>query len=90
LLKLAKDFFKRQAGRGSERRPVEQVAYLMYLLSILVARIRLGKAITKLTDSELLQACEWGARQAWVHQEMRELLCQAAGCLPGQPRSRAL
>src|SRR5947209_880702 len=38
LLHLAKEFFKAKAGAGANRRPDQEVAYLLYLLTIVTAR----------------------------------------------------
>src|SRR5205823_4639641 len=52
LLQLVKDLFKAKAGAGANRRPEQEVAYLLYLLTIVTARLRLGILISSLTDLE--------------------------------------
>ena len=66
VLRITKDFFKVRAGPADERRPEQEVAYLMYLLSISAARVRTGQAITSLSDSELLRGVEWAASRKWA------------------------
>ena len=89
LLKRTKEFFKAMASRAQKDSPEHRLAYVLYLLSIAVARIRLGEKITNLTDEELLECIEWAEKQAWLDERTRELLvatrCQLQN--PG-PESR--
>jgi hypothetical protein len=85
LLKLAKDFFKRQAGASEQRRPGEQVAYVMYVISVMVARIRLENRITKLKDREFQPAVQWCINRPWVDEPVKELLREAGGRLSVGP-----
>jgi hypothetical protein len=72
LLKWGKDFFKQQAGPSARRRPDQEVAYLVYLLCIVTARVRLGTRITELTDAELLKGLTWALRRNWLDATTRE------------------
>jgi hypothetical protein len=74
ILKLAKEFFKTKAGGVRNQRPECDIAYLFYMLVILVARNRLGEKISRLTDSELERGIKWSLRQTWVQGEARELM----------------
>jgi hypothetical protein len=74
LLKLSKDFFKRTAKMHPKDSAEHQVAYLYYLLSVVVARLRHGKRITDLSDLELLKGVEWASKQTWVDDQSRNLL----------------
>lgn len=87
LVKLTKDFFKIRAGRADNRRPDQRVAYLIYLLLILHARIRLGSFITKLTDAQLLHGVEWASSQTWLDQTSKALLLDARKKLQENKRS---
>jgi hypothetical protein len=77
LLSLAKDFFKTIAGPIDSRLAGQQVAYVFYLLAILVARERLGRSLTRLSDAELLRGVEWGATRTWIDAGSREIFLQA-------------
>jgi len=77
LLKLAKDFFKRTAKRHSKDSAEHQVAYVCYLLSVIAARLRHGKQISTLGDSELLPGLDWALQHAWVEKPMRKVLMDA-------------
>ena len=77
LLKLAKNLFKHQSGASSERRPEQQVAYVLYLLTILAARERCGESITRLTEAEVLRSADWAASREWVDAGTKTLLGQA-------------
>ena len=77
LLQLAKDFFKEKAGAGANRRPEQEVAYLLYLLTIVTARVRLAVSITQLSDQELLPGVDWALSQTWVDVESSKLFSEA-------------
>ena len=74
LLKLAKDFFKCRSGRSSERSPDQQVAYVLYLLTIAAARVRCGQAITRLTLDEVSSGVSWVCDRHWVDAASKDLL----------------
>ena len=84
LLKLAKDFFKDKAKGSKEGRQERQIAYLFYVLVILAARVRLGTAISSLSNAELEQGIKWAVGQSWVKGEPRKLLVQLASAMPGK------
>lgn len=69
LLQMAKEFFKKQAGGDSDRRPEQKVCYLLYLESILIAKLRAGASITKMSDDDLVRGIEWVAAQTWVENQ---------------------
>jgi hypothetical protein len=69
VLRITKDFFKVRAGPADERRPEQEVAYLIYLLTISAAQARTGQTITSLSDSELLRGVEWAANRKWADEE---------------------
>jgi hypothetical protein len=77
LLKLGKAFFKEKAGPSSDRLPQQEVAYLLYLLSLAVARLRLNSSITSLTVPELLRGLDWAISQDWTDDSTRALFSQA-------------
>lgn len=77
VLKVAKDFFKRAARTHPRDSAEQQVAHACYLLSVLVARLRLGKRITHLSDAELRHNLKWALRQEWLGDEMQALLRKA-------------
>jgi hypothetical protein len=85
LLKLAKDFFKAGAGSGTRRLPEQEVAYTFYLLTILVARLRLKKPITRLADDNLLAAIQWALRRQWLNAPARDLFVLAQEHLKAGP-----
>jgi hypothetical protein len=84
LFHWAKDFFKQQAGTSAKRRPEQEVAYLLYLLSILMPRIRLGASITKLSDADLLKAMKWATSRKWLDAKTRETCLLAQKALRGR------
>ena len=50
--------------------------YLFYLLSIVVARVRYGANISKLTNLQQLQTINSIVKQPWVENQIRELLAE--------------
>jgi len=77
LLKLSKDFFKRTAKAHPKDSPEHQVAYLCYLLSVIVARLRQGKRITNLKDSEFLSGIAWALKQNWAGKTIHKVFSEA-------------
>jgi len=76
LLRLAKEFFKRRTQDQKKDSPEWQVAYLFYLLSILIARNRDPK-ISVLTAAELRRGAEWALSRVWLDDKTREVLAKA-------------
>jgi hypothetical protein len=74
VLKLAKDFFKRMVGLHPKDSAEYQIAYMGYVISVTVARLRHDKRITNLSDANLLKGLDWALGQAWVDASMRKLL----------------
>jgi hypothetical protein len=83
LLKWAKDFFKQQAGTSANRRPEQEVAYLFYLLAIVISRVRLGTSITTLTDADLQKALKWAISRKWLDANTKEMCVQARRAFHG-------
>jgi hypothetical protein len=76
LLKLSQKFFKQNVAMHPKGSVEQKVAYLFYLLSIVVARVRAGVKISKLTDDEQRQAIKSMMGQPWVDDEIKELLAE--------------
>lgn len=74
LLRGVKDFFKQRCGAHPERRPEQQVAYVLYVLSLLCAEHRCRCRITRLSSAELAKAAAWAAAQPWIEPQLREVL----------------
>lgn len=77
LLKLSKDFFKRTAKAHPKDSDEHQVAYMCYLLSVIVARLRQRKRLTNLKDSEFLPGIEWALKQDWAGKTIHKVLSEA-------------
>src|SRR6266536_2452639 len=77
LLRLSQKFFKEQLTRHPTVSPEHKIAYLFYLLSIVVARNRTGVKISKLTDQQLHQSVKAMADKPWVDEQVRKLLTEA-------------
>jgi hypothetical protein len=73
MLEGAKEF-----ARNCRKRPEcllpEEIAAMLYILSIVVARIRCRRRITKLDDHALQDALRWALEQSWMDEPTRELL----------------
>jgi len=73
LLRSTKEFAKASRSRPEAPLP-EEIATLLYLLSIVAAMTRLGRRITKLDDQGLRHALQWALDQPWVDHQTRKLL----------------
>lgn len=73
LLRSTKEFAKSSRNRPEAPLP-EEIATLLYLLSIATAMIRLGRRITKLDGQGLRHAMQWALDQPWIDDETRKLL----------------
>jgi hypothetical protein len=76
LLELAKRFAK--ACRSHRDSPLpDEVATVLYFLSIAVALTKCGQRITKMDDASLRYSFEWALKQSWLDASSRGLLEQA-------------
>jgi hypothetical protein len=76
LLQLVKQFAKASRVRGESVLPAE-IATVIYLTSIVVARLRRGQRITEQSDESLLYGIQWVIDQPWVDEKTRTLFRQA-------------
>lgn len=73
LLRITKDYGKACRAKGESPIPAE-VATMLYVLSILVARTTRGQRITELNDRELRRIADWAVGQSWIGEPIRRLL----------------
>jgi hypothetical protein len=78
LLELTKDFAKANMDHAQSSLPSE-VAAALYYTSIAAALVRLGARISRLPEGELRRGLLWTGEQAWLDEETKQLLLQAAG-----------
>lgn len=76
LLKLSKEFFKARTRLCKKSSPEWKVAYLFYLLSIVVAGER-ASLLSKLSPADLLKGIGWAVKQGWVDERTRKLVLSA-------------
>ncbi len=76
LLTLTKDFAKGNMEQPDSSLPNE-VAAVLYYLSIAAGLVRLGRRITQLSDAELKRGLEWSKGKAWVELPLQQLLDEA-------------
>jgi hypothetical protein len=76
LLTLTKDFAKGNMEQPDSSLPNE-VAAVLYYVSIAAAWVRLGRRITELRDPELKRGLEWAKGKAWVEPRLQQLLDEA-------------
>jgi hypothetical protein len=73
LLELTKQFAK--ACRNHPHSPLpDEVATVLYFLSIVVAITRCGRRITKMDDRSLEFSLNWALRQPWLDNSTRAIL----------------
>jgi tRNA A-37 threonylcarbamoyl transferase component Bud32 len=75
LLDLAKRFAKSCAGRPGAALP-EEIARVLYALSIVVGMTRCGQRITELDDRQLREQLDWAAALPWLDDAARGLLAE--------------
>jgi hypothetical protein len=83
LLRLSKKFFKGKAPDTSSGNPEQKLAYLFYVLSIVVAKMRTGARISNLTERQVLKAIESMLKRPWVDNEIRDWLAQGRNRISG-------
>ena len=76
LLRLSQKFFRQKVKEHPKGSSEQKLSYLFYLLSIVVARIRHGANISRLTDDEQLQAIKSMIKKTWVEEKILELLSE--------------
>ena len=83
LLQMTKEFAKACRTRSDRLLPNE-IAAMLYLLSIVVARTRCGRRITKLEDDALRHSLDWALKQPWIDEATRELLREGDRVIDGR------
>jgi hypothetical protein len=81
LLELTKQFAKSRRNHPHSPLP-DEVATVLYFLSIVAAMTRCGRRITRMDDSSLIYGLRWALRQPWLGDSARAILqegLQAAG-----------
>lgn len=86
LLGLVKEFGKVCDQDGDYPLPA-QVAAVLYYAAVAAARVRQGKRISRLSDSELRGGVEWALRQSWMDPRLRPLF-EAVRAIPEQTTPR--
>jgi len=83
LLRLTKEFAKAHKNHPDSPLP-DEVATLLYFLSIVAARVRCGERITQLDDEALGRGIKRLLAQAWIDEKTRALLLEGLACLKGK------
>jgi hypothetical protein len=66
------------------------VAAVLYYLSIAAAYVRLGRRISQLGDAEFKRGLEWSKGKPWVDAPLQPLLDEALQKLAQEPSPRPL
>jgi hypothetical protein len=86
LLSLLKQLAKSSRAREESALPPE-IATVVYLTSIVVARVRLGRRISEQSDASLLYGIQWVLNQTWIDEGTRLLFHEArAHFVPDAPK----
>lgn len=80
LLRLVKDFARRNLNHPESVLPTD-VASALYYLSIAAARIRWNERISSLGDGDLVRGFQWAMDQPWLDESRAALLRQAVQTL---------
>src|SRR6516162_1496558 len=76
LLQLIKNFAKASRVRGESALPAE-IATVIYLMSIVVARLRCQARISEQSDESLTHGIQWVLSQPWIDEQTRQLFREA-------------
>lgn len=85
LLRLTKQYAKASRGHSDSPLP-DEVASVLYVLSIAVALAKCGRRITRLSDDGLRLSLDWALEQSWVDPSTRGLLEQGRNSLHPKPQ----
>ena len=83
LLEMVKDYAKRNMA-GADKELPEDIAKLLYVLSVVVARVRCGKRITSQEDEAVRKNIEAVLIQPWVTPPISGLLREGLKVFGGQ------
>ena len=86
LLKTTKEFAKTCRSRPQCRLP-DEVATMLYILSIVAARTKAGHEISQLDAQGLRLILDWALEQSWVDAPTRALLLSGYQAIGGEPES---
>jgi hypothetical protein len=89
LLTLTKDFAKGNMDHPDASLPNE-VAAVLYYVSIAAAYVRLDQRISQLGDAEFQRGLEWSKGKPWVEARLQRLLDEALQKLARHPTPRPL
>ncbi len=81
LLRLVKDFAKTLRNHAESPLP-ENVAGVLYFVSVAVARTRWDTRISLMDDQQLRQAIQWILDREWVDRQTKEILLAALSQIP--------
>ncbi len=84
ILEMIKDYAKRNMASADVELP-EDIAKLLYVLSIVVARLRCGKRITSQPDAVIRRNLEAVLAQPWMTPPVVKLLHEGLGVFADQP-----
>ena len=73
LLRLTKRF-ARGSIDGRQPSMPQEIAYVLYYLSIATAHVRLGESISSLSNDQLARGLQWCLDRPWLSGEARERL----------------
>jgi hypothetical protein len=80
LLREVKDFGKAQRNNPESSLP-QEIATLLYHLSIVVALVRCRERITTLSDKQIREGIDWALAEPWVDERTRALFHEALRCI---------
>lgn len=82
MLEMIKDYAKRNLARPNLELP-QEMAMVLYVLSVVVAKLRCGKRITSQGDEMVRQNIEILLSQAWITESVAKLLREGLAAFGG-------
>ena len=86
VLEMIKDYAKRHLARPNLELP-EEMAMVLYVLSVVVARLRCGKRITSQSDEAVRKNIETMLSEPWITDSVAMLLREGLAVFGGEANS---
>jgi len=85
LLQQTKQFAKACRNRPDSALP-DEIATVLYFMSIVAAMIKCGRRITRMDDASLRYSLDWAVQQSWVDEATRKLFEAGLAVIAAVPK----
>jgi len=84
LLQRTKQFAKACRNRPDSALP-DEIATVLYFMSIVAAMIKCGRRITRMDDASLRYSLDWAVRQTWLDEATHKLFKEGVAAIAAVP-----